>query len=154
MKKQRGLASVELAFIAVAFLTILLGAIEVSRMLFTWNTLDAVTQRAVRVAAVCPPNHSRILQVASFGSPTGSSTILPGFTTANLQIQYLDNGFAVMTDLTNIEDMRYVRASIINYQHRLAIPFISDAIASSPQFTSTIPVESLGFVPFDGVRTC
>lgn len=151
MNKQRGLASVELAFITVAFMLIMFGAIEVSRLLFTWNTLDSVTQRAARVAAVCPPDHPLVFQAASFGAPGGNSSILPGFTTANLQVQYLDENFA---QTANIGNMRYVSASIVGYQHQLAIPFISNAIASSPQFTTTIPTESLGFVPFDGVRTC
>lgn len=151
MKKQAGVASVELAIVAVAFMLILMGAIEVSRMLFTWNTLDAVTQRAARVAAVCPPNHPLVFQAASFGDGGGAGTILPGFTTANLQIEYLDTNGLVTA---NIANMRYVRASVINYQHQLAIPFIANAIASSPQFTTTIPSESLGFIPFDGVRNC
>jgi len=151
MNNQRGSTSVELAIIAVAFMTILLGSVEVSRMVFTWNTLDSVTQRAVRVAAVCPPNHPSILQVASFGDPNGTSNILPGFDATNLQIRYLDVDFIVTA---NVSQMIYVQASIINYQHQLAIPFISNVIASTPQFTATIPVESLGFIPFDGVRSC
>lgn len=154
VNKQGGLASVELAIIAVVFMIILMGAIEVSRLLFTWNTLDAVAQRAARVAAVCPPNHSRIFQVAQFGSPTGTASVLPGFTASDIDLKYLDSDFNEVTDLSDIVSMRYVRASIINYTHQLAIPFIRDGVIPTPPFTSTLPRESLGFIPFDGVRTC
>ena len=149
LKKQAGVAAVELAIVAVAFLLLVFGAIEVSRLLFTWNTLDTITQRAARVAAVCPTNHAHIFQASSFG-------VLPGFTTANLQLQYLDTDFAVIADadLFEYQYIRYVRASIVNYQHQLAIPFINNLITTSPPFTATLPSESLGFIPFDGVRSC
>lgn len=150
-KLQTGLATVEMAVASAAFLLILLGVLEMSRMLFTWNSLDAVTQRSARVAAVCPPDHSAIIEVAMFGKPDGNSSLLPNFTTTNLQVDYLNRNFQTTA---NIGQMFYVRTSIVNYQHSLAIPFLSDNTITSPPFTTTIPVESLGFIPFDGVRRC
>ena len=157
--KQTGLATVELAIVTVAFMTILFGTVEVSRLLFTWNTLDSITQRAARVAAVCPVNHSRIFRVASFGNPDNVPTILPGFDSDDLLIEYLDNDFspfsaAELAEASVYRDIRYVRASIGNYQHQLAIPFINSSNVSSPPFTSTLPAESMGFIPFEGVRRC
>jgi len=152
VRKQRGLASVELAIVAVAFLTIVLGAIEFSRLLFSWNMLDAVTQRAARIAAVCDPDEvATVKTLAMFNNDGESSFLLPNLEDDNLQIVYLDDNFV---DTGGAFPIAYVRASIVNYQHRLAIPFISSDIVSSPTFVTTIPSESLGYVPDTGQRTC
>ena len=152
-RRQFGLATVELAITSATFMVIMLGAIEMSRMLFTWNTLDAITQRAARVAAVCPFGDPQVPRVAAFQSPTGGDSLplLPSLTAANIQIEYLTGAFTAAADNASTQ---YVRASIQNYQHTLAIPFLSNTTVTSPPFATTLPAESLGFIPFDGVRDC
>ena len=149
--KQRGISSVEMAIVAVVFFTIVLGAIEISRLLFTWNTLDAIAQRAARIAVVCPPNHTAIRQVAMFGSSTQPSTILPDLQASNINIEYLDSDF---NDTGGGFPIEFVRVSIVNFQTNLAIPLVNLGGIASPAFSTVLPAESMGWVPDTGSRTC
>ncbi len=146
----------ELAFTALMFFTILFGVIEYARLLFTWNTLTEITRRAARLAAVCPPNHPVLREKAAFVS-------LPNFTPENLRVRYFDQNdlelpslaFGTASDTKtdpnstysqNFGNIRYVQATVINYQHGLIIPVVG-SILSSPVFTTVIPRESLGIGP-------
>lgn len=151
MNRQSGVATVEFAVVSVAFFAILFGAIEISRLLFTWNALDAITQRGARVAAVCPPNAAGIHRVAVFDNTEGSGGLLPDFTDENLQISYLDERFE---DTGGAFPIHFVRARIVNYHHQMAVPFISNRLVSSPEFSTTLPAESLGYIPGTGERSC
>lgn len=148
-RREAGTTTVELAMVAAAFFLIVLGAAEISRFLYTWNTLDRIAQRAARLAAVCPPNHASIATVAEFGS--GGNDLLPDFDAANLEIAYLDENFAP-TD--RVAATAYVRARIVGYTIDLAIPFVDLTGITSPDFASTMPTESLGWVPELGARSC
>lgn len=151
LARQSGTATVEFAVVAVAFFGILFGAIEMSRLLFTWNTLGAIAQRGARLAAVCPPGDAAIGRVAAFGGIEGSGGALPGFTAANLEISYLDENLA---DTGGAFPISFVRARVVDYQHRMALPFVSGTLLRSPDFTTTLPAESLGYVPGTGERSC
>ena len=150
-RRQRGISTVEFAIVAAAFFMILLGAIEISRLLFTWNTLDAIAQRAARLAAVCTANDPAIATIAAGFGASGASP-LPGFTAANLQITYLDEGFAAASG--GLSDTSFVRAQIVGYQIELAIPFINNTGLTSPTFTAVVPSESLGYIPETGGQSC
>ena len=152
--RQAGLATVEMAILSGVFLTIVLGSIEVSRLLFTWNTLNAATQRGARVATVCPPNHPMIKDVAMFGEPGSgaSDSLLPGFGENNIAIRYLDSDGI---DTGGAFPIEYVEVSVVNYDLSLAIPFVpSVSSITAPSFITTLSAESLGFVPDTGNRTC
>ena len=151
MNRQSGFATVEFAAISAAFFMILFGAMEISRLLFTWNALDAITQRGARVAAVCPPNTAAITRVALFDNIEGGGGLLPDFTDENLQISYLDEQFK---DTGGAFPIHFVRARIINYQHQMAIPFVAETMVPSPEFSTTMPAESLGYIPETGERSC
>ena len=148
--RQRGLTTVELSIVASAFFLILMGGLEVSRLLFTWNTLDAVVQRAARLATVCPRNHSSIAPIAMFGGVGATDGVLPSLTAANIEISYFDEDF---DPATTYETTRYVQASIVNFDISLNIPFIPDTTLTSPNFTALLPAESLGFIP-GSARSC
>lgn len=150
-RRESGTATVEFAVVAVAFFTILFGAIELSRLLFTWNTLGAIAQRGARLAAVCPPGDAAIGRVAAFGGGDGAYGALPGFTEANLEISYLDES---LSDTGGAFPISFVRARIVGYRHRMAVPFVSGTLLRSPDFTTTLPAESLGYVPGTGARSC
>src|SRR5262245_25345431 len=110
--RQRGLATVEFAIVGATFFLLLFGVLEFGRALFVWNTLNEVTRRGARVAAVCPVNHSAIKHVAVFDTPggTGESPFLHGLTMDNVTVEYLDTGAAVIGDpQANFTDIRYVR---------------------------------------------
>ena len=150
-RRQSGLATVEFAVVAAAFLVILFGAIEMSRLLFTWNALGAITQRGARLAAVCPPGDPGIARVAAFRGTDDAGGLLLGLSEENLSITYLDEHLA---DTGGAFPIRFVRARIVDYHHRAIIPFVPGTLLPSPEFSTTLPAESLGYVPGTGGRSC
>jgi len=151
--RQSGLATVEFAIVGATFFLLLFGVIEFGRGLYVWNALNEATRRGARVAAVCPVNHSAIRNIAVFDTPggTGESPFVYGLTTNNIDVEYLDEGSNPIGDpVGNFGDIRYVRVSIINFQHTLLIPFLGgDGTMTTPGFAATIPRESLG-IPREG----
>lgn len=79
-KKQRGVAAVEFALIAMVFFTLLLGILEFGRVLFTWNSAVETTRYGARVAVVCDKDSSAIL--------TSMQRIMPNITPTNLAVTY------------------------------------------------------------------
>lgn len=146
-KKESGIYVVEYALVSGVFFLMLFGVIEVSRLLYTWSALDAITQRGARVAAVCPLNNAAIAQTAIFAN-AGSTTIVPGLTTANISVQYLDQNGGAAASRGNT---RYVVVSIQNYTHQMLIPqtvagFLAPLL-TAPSFSTIRPAESLGIHP-------
>jgi hypothetical protein len=148
--RQKGLYIVEFAFVAALFLVLLFGMLEFGRALFVWNTLTEATRRGARLAAVCPMDHASIANVTVFNVPaaSGASPILPNLNSANVVPEYLDqNGFPTAI----FDDIRYVRVSIVGFQHTLLIPALLPGLPAmtlnAPTFETTLPSESLGCVP-------
>lgn len=52
-KQPRGATTVEFALVLLVFLTFLLGIVDFSRMLFTWNAANEATRAGARYAVVC-----------------------------------------------------------------------------------------------------
>lgn len=50
---QRGATAVEFALVLLLFFTFMLGILDFSRMLFTWNAANEATRAGARFAAVC-----------------------------------------------------------------------------------------------------
>ena len=161
-KKQQGITSVEFAIVGSVFFIVLLGVIEVGRLLFTWNALAEATRRGARVAAVCPPDHSAIRRIAVFDdvSGTGVSPIIFGLTENNILVSYLDVNGALVGDVTveaDYLDIAYVRVEIIGtgtnqFQYQMLIPSLNRTI-DAPSFAATIPRESLGVPRLDPAGT-
>lgn len=144
-KREQGLFTVEFAIIATALFMVLFAVIELSRIIWVWNTIDEATRRGARLAAVCPINHPAVPEVTVFAQPGGGpdSPILGGLSTANVNVQYLDQDGDPDTDY---EDIRFVRVSINNYSITPMIPFVN-TVFTLPPFTTTLPSESLGLIP-------
>lgn len=51
--RQSGATAVEFALVLLIFLTFLLGILDFSRMLFTWNAANEATRAGARYAVVC-----------------------------------------------------------------------------------------------------
>jgi Flp pilus assembly protein TadG len=144
-RNEYGTTTVEFAICGAVVITVILAAIELSRAMFTLSVLSEGTRRGARVAAVCPLNDAAIAQATAFAS-------LPGLTTQNVMVEYLNQaGTAIANPAGNFGTIEYVRVRIVNYQIQLWIPFVS-RIFPSPQFSATLPRESLG-VPRSGVIT-
>ncbi|MEN8132003.1 MAG: TadE family protein [Pseudomonadota bacterium] len=151
-KNQQGTTMVEFAIIAVTLFIVLFGVIEVGRAFFVWNTVSEATRRGARLAAVCPPNHTAVAEVTILNSPGGgaNSPILQGLSTGNVSVEYLDEDG---NSTGGAFPISYVRVSIVNYQHTLLIPFLLSTI-TVPPFSTTLPAESLGYIPELGARQC
>jgi Flp pilus assembly protein TadG len=143
--REQGLFLVEFAIIAVVLVIMLFGVIELSRIIWVWNTADEATRRGARVAAVCPINHPAVPEATIFAQAGsgGPSPVLRGLTTANVEVSYLDgNG----DPETTYSDIKFVRVALVNYTLTPLIPFI-DRTFALPRFETTIPSESLGLIP-------
>jgi len=143
LSRQKGMSTVEFAIVGAAFFMVLFAIIEFGRFMFVLNLLDESTRRGARLAAVCPvTDQLAIRQSASF-----NGVMVADLTEDNIQLNYLrDNGSDILDPVAGFGEISYVRASIINYQHNLLIPFINLTLPT-PDFATTIPGESLGVHP-------
>jgi Flp pilus assembly protein TadG len=150
-RQQRGITTVEFAIIGAVMLTVLFGVIEVGRAMFVMNALGEATRRAARMATVCPLNDPAIAQVGMFNAPGSSGNrIVANITEANFMTEYLDTSGAVLADPAgNFANIMFVRTRIVNFQHRMLVPF-ADWLVTTPDFATTLRRESLG-VPREGV---
>ncbi len=148
--RQRGISTVEFAIVGLLFFTLLLGIIEAGRGFFVWNTIEEATRRAARVAAVCPIGHSSVVRAAIFEAADGGteSPILQGMNTGNVNVEYLDESGAVTV---TYPDAAFVRVTIQGYSYPLFFPFSAFTV---PESSTTVPVESLGYIPELNMRAC
>jgi hypothetical protein len=153
--RQQGVTTVEFAIIGAAMLIVLFGVIEVARAMFVTNALVEATRRATRMAAVCPLDDPAIVQVGMFNDPGASgSPVVGGLSPGNFETLYLDaNGATIADPAANFGAIVFVRTRIVNFQHRMLIPF-ANFIFTTPEFATTLRRESLG-VPREGeVEPC
>jgi len=154
---QRGAETVEFAFVAVFYFTLLFGVFEFARALYTWNVLTEASRRGARMAAVCPYQSPIPVNVALFNSRNVStnSSIVSGLKTSDITVRYLDSaGSAVDIAAGGLaSDIDFVEVRI-NHQHQmlfsglfgLFVPGWTGAL-TSPTFQTTLPAESLGADP-------
>jgi Flp pilus assembly protein TadG len=136
-QRQLGITVVEFAIIGVLLYLLLFGVVEFGRLLFTFVALGESTRRAARLATVCPINDPGITSTGLFAN-------LPGFNSANLQIQYLTaNGTVLTNPGGSYGNIQYVRVRVTGYSISLAIPLINPTI-TAPAFAVTLPREALG----------
>jgi Flp pilus assembly protein TadG len=138
-RHERGLTTVEFAFVGAILVVLLFSVVEFGRLLFSYAVLNEGMRRSARLAAVCPIGSPGIINAA-----TGFAN-LPGFNAGNVQVSYLDtNG-----DTTaNYPAINYVQVQVVNYSIQLLIPFFPLTI-NTPSFAVTLPRESLGVSPTD-----
>jgi hypothetical protein len=156
--KQQGTTTVEFALVGLLAIVVLLTVIEFSRLLFVINAMGEGTRRGARMAAVCPINDPAIAQTTVFNRSGGGtdSPIISGLSTANVQLEYLDQGGNQVgnpTDPTGFLNIRYVRVSIVNFQHQLVLPLPIGPL-SLPELPSTLPRESLGVPRRGAIQPC
>ncbi len=126
-RRQRGMAIVEFAIVALLFFTLLLGVMEFGRWMFTLNAANEATRWGARLAAVCDKDDIHIRQKMR--------VILGDVVDAQISIQYEPAG----CDDTNC---RTVEVSLINATFTPLIPFMGVAVPL-PAFTTSLPRESM-----------
>ncbi|KQZ25948.1 TadE/TadG family type IV pilus assembly protein [Duganella sp. Root1480D1] len=91
--RQRGSATVEFGMVCLVFMPLLFAMFEYGRLLFLWNALPEVTQRAARAAAITDFSNSAAMQAlrqaALFRDDDSALPLAPNVSSANLRIEYL-----------------------------------------------------------------
>lgn len=129
-KAQRGVAAVEFALIAALFFTLLIGIMEMGRLLWTWNAAVEATRLGARLAVVCDKNDPVII--------ARMRAMLPSYATATITIDYLDPPNASC----DVSTCKSVRVRLSAYTHQTIIPLLPLAVPL-PAFQTTLPRESM-----------
>jgi Flp pilus assembly protein TadG len=129
-RPQRGAAAVEMAIVSALFFALLLGAMEMSRLLWTWNAAAEATRLGARLAVVCDMNDPII--------KARMAAMLPALLPAHVTVDYLDPGQAVNS--CSPATCKSVRVTLAGYTHVPIIPFVPMSIAI-PSFQTTLPKE-------------
>lgn len=122
---QRGVAAVELAIVSVLFFMLLFGAMEMARLLWTWNAAGEATRLGARMAVVC-----------DIGDPSIVARMrerLPALQPQHVRVEYLPGGCTAAS-------CQSVRVSLTGYTHVPIIPFTALSIPIAP-FQTTLPKE-------------
>jgi hypothetical protein len=144
---QKGLTTVEFALVGAVFFMVLFGVLEFGRALFVANFLVEGARRGARVAAVCRVGSEFVARTAIFANNLGQSRFVPGLNTGNVVVSYLNQAAApVPNPFENMASISYVRVGIVGYQQTMMIPFVMPEFLM-PEFTTTLPAESLGYSP-------
>lgn len=125
-RRQRGVAAVEFAIVALLLFTLLFGVIEMGRLLWTWNAAVEATRHGARLAAVCDQNDSRI--------KAAMAERLPALSASQIVITYLNPPAADNT--CTAADCKAVRVSLRNVTHQTLIPLVPLNLAL-PAFATT-----------------
>ena len=80
LAQQRGVAAVEFALVVGILLILLIGTMEMGRMLFYWNTATEATRLGARLAVVCDLNDTTI--------KARMTALFPMLTPGNISLDY------------------------------------------------------------------
>lgn len=130
-KSQQGVAAVEFALIAVILFTLLIGAMEMGRILFMMNATAEATRLGARLSVVCNLDAAAAIK--------STMTDQAGFLTASdINIVFVDaDGGACSEDTC-----RYVTVSVNPIPIQSIIPLIPVNF-TMPPFSTTLPRESM-----------
>lgn len=127
-QKQRGVTAVEFAMVAGAFFILLIGIMEMGRVLFYWNTAAEAARLGARVAAVCDKNDADI---------SGKMVALfPKLTPADISVDYQPAGCSAGN--CELITVSIVPGKLID----TFIPFVPMSL-TMPAFSTTLTRESM-----------
>lgn len=129
--RQRGSSAVEFAFVSAVFFTLLIGIMEMGRVLYYWNSAEEATRLGARIAVVCDKDDPDI--------KTRMREIFPVVPADKILVTYQPVGCTIDTCQT-------VTVSIDSgVPIATFIPFLSLSM-SLPPFTTTLQRESMNGV--------
>lgn len=136
-RRQGGATAVEFALVLIFFLTFLLGILDFSRMLWTWNAAAEATRWGARAAVVCDKGATVVL--------SNMQKFLPQLTTDNVSIDWYDAAGNVSTTCT-FADCAGVNVRIVDldYQWISPIGFGTHSPIPMPSFSTYLPREIMG----------
>ena len=126
--RQRGVAAVEFALIASIFFMLLIGIMEMGRLLFYWNTATEATRLGARLAVVCDRDADVITD--------RMIAIFPKLAPGNIAIDYLPANCTV-DNCVQVTVSIAAGAVIPTY-----IPFVPLSL-TLPGFATTLSRESM-----------
>lgn len=141
--RQRGAAAVEFALVAIVFFMLLIGIVEMGRVLFTWNAAVEATRYGARIAVVCGIGD----KAAIFSH---MKKIMPALEEKSVRVCYADS-FAGAVDAEgcasscSVSTCKQVSVSIIDMGTLPLIPGWPGKLVMPP-FTTTLPRESLNAI--------
>lgn len=118
---QTGAAAVEFAVTVLLFLSLTIGVIEFSRVMFHWGTAIEATRLGARVAVVCDANDSAVKY--------RMRQMLPLLQDSDIAIEYPTAGCSATT-------CEPVTVSLVNFQLSTFIPLAPVAMVLPPLSTS------------------
>ncbi len=134
-RRQRGAALVEFALVAAGgFVLLLLGAFELGRILFLFNTASEATRLGARLAAVCDANSSVIT--------TRMSAILPQLNADTVLISYDPPDCAVDPVAARSSCLSVTVAVKPGTSIQTVIPFVNFTV-DLPPFSTTLTREAM-----------
>ena len=126
--RPRGLAAVELALVMIPFTLLLIGVMEMGRLLWVWNAATEATRFGARMAVVCDINDGDI--------KTRMAQRMPDLSASQITIDYLNPPAAVNSCTT--ANCKAVSVHLHNYSHStLFLPLT----LTLPPFTTTLRKE-------------
>jgi len=135
--RQRGAAAVEFALVCLVFLTLLIGIMEMGRLLFYWNAAAEATRWGARLAVVCDFNDSIIKDKMQ--------VVLPILKATDISVSYEPSSCA--------SDAATARASCqsvtVEIKPTVVVKTFIPTLAMSltmPPFVTTLPRESMDSV--------
>ncbi|VTU26434.1 Flp pilus assembly protein TadG [Variovorax sp. PBS-H4] len=141
-KKQEGATIVEFALVLLIYLTFVLGIIDFSRMLWTWNAANEATRWGARVAVVCDRGAGVVL--------SRMRTFLPQLTAANVVVDWYDAAGNISAACT-AASCSAVNVRIVNLDYQWVSPVAGAAAAVAPipmpGFSTYLPREIMGQDP-------
>lgn len=142
-RHQTGITLVEFSIIGSLFLLLLFAILELAIYVYQLQSMNDISRRTARIAAVCVVNDEDIKTLAlSEGAP-------PGFTADNIQIDYLDK---TGSPALSHQDIRFVQARIVNFTYGFTqlLNFLGEnGIVQVQDFKTVLPAESLGVLRSD-----
>jgi len=139
---QRGITIIEFTIVASTMLLIVLGILEMGLFLFNMQSLNDLTRRTARIAAVCQVSDVNIKTLAF------KERVPDGLTPSNLNVEYLDSTGTKVDDPTlNQNSIKYVQAYVSNFDYGFSgiLSFLgNNGVISLPNFKTILPAESLG----------
>lgn len=137
---QQGATTVEFALVLMFYLTFLLGVLDMSRLLWTWNAASEATRWGARTAVVCDRDATAVL--------ARMKTFLPQLTEDNVEVQWYDADGNVSASCT-FANCQGVNVRIVNLDYQWLAPLGFGRIAPWPMpgFSTYLPREIMGQDP-------
>ena len=129
-RRQRGAMAVDFGLSAFLLLMVLLGAVEVGRLLWTWNAAAEATRLGARLAAVCSRNDPDI--------KARMRERLPALSNDNIVLDYINPGGV---GACNDSNCRFVHVELQGFRHERLVPLPTALGSIDIPASATLPRE-------------